>query len=183
MNPSQVLTAIGLTVWLGVLLAVAVYVSLRMRFPKSLFAPDVPLATRVMGSLVGLVFYGYYAFTSANVVVIFDIFMSGLIPYVLAVYAISVTIERRRAQRLGLPEPGTGGTLSMAEGPVFFAVALPFAAVAVFLTVYGMANEISGNSGEGIAGLGLGAVAWFIAIGMGLFGFGVLWLRRLANRS
>lgn len=179
MNPSQVLTAVGLTVWFGVLVAAAVFVSLRMRFPKSLFARDAPLATRLMGSLVGLILYGYYSFTSPNVVMVFDIFLSGLIPYVLGAYAISLTVERRRARRLGLPEPGTGGTLSMAEGPVFLAIALPFAAVAVFLTVYGIANEISGNSGEGIAGLGLGAAAWFIAIFMGGWGFGVLWLRRL----
>lgn len=71
--------------------------------------------------------------------------------------------------RLGLPEPGTGGTISFAESAVFLAIALLFAAAALALTVYGVANELGGNQREGGAALGLGAAAWFIAIFMGLF--------------
>jgi hypothetical protein len=84
-------------------------------------------------------------------------------------YVIALEVERRRAARLGEPEPGTAGTVSFAEFAVFLAIALPFAVGALALTVYGIANEIGGNRGEGTAGLGLGAAAWFIALFMGLF--------------
>jgi hypothetical protein len=137
----------------------------------------------VIGALAGVVVWGYYAFTTPNIVLVVDIFLSGFIPYVLTAYAASVTLERRRARQLGLPEPGTGGTLSFAEGPVFLAIALPFAAVALFLIGYGIWNETSGNRGEGLAGLELGAVASFIAIAMGLFGFGVLRVRLVRDRG
>jgi hypothetical protein len=63
------------------------------------------------------------------------------------------------------------------------AIAFPFAAVALFLIGYGIWNETSGNRGEGLAGLGLGALASFIAIAIGLFGFGVLWVRRVRDRG
>jgi hypothetical protein len=156
-----------------------------MRFPKSLFRRrvGVPLATQVIGALAGVVVWGYYAFTTPNVVLVVDIFLSGFIPYVLAAYAVSVALERRRARQFDLPEPGTGGTLSFAEGPVLLAIALPFAAVALFLIGYGIWNETWGNRGEGLAGLELGAVAWFIAIAMGLFGFGVLRVRLVRDRG
>jgi hypothetical protein len=185
MNPIEVLTAGGLTIWLVALVGIAYVVQKRVRFPKSLFTrgAGVPLATQVIGALAGVVIWAYYAFTTPNVVLVVDIFLSGFIPYVLAAYAVSVTLERRRARQLGLPEPGTGGTLSFAEGPVFLAIAFPFAAVALFLIGYGIWNETSGNRGEGLAGLGLGAVASFIAIAMGLFGFGVLWVRRVRDRG
>lgn len=80
--------------------------------------------------------------------------------------------------RLGLPEPGTGGTTSFAENAVFLAIAVPFAVAALVLIVYGIANELGGNRGEGIAALGLGAAALFMAIFMGLFASPLLLARR-----
>ena len=97
------------------------------------------------------------------------LFASGLVIYALGTYVIALTAERRRATRLGLPEPGTAGTTSFAESAVFVAIALPFAVAALVLTIYGIAYEIGGNRGEGGAALALGAMAWFLAIVMGLF--------------
>jgi len=171
-NLDQVLTAIGLTVWLGVLVAAAGYVAWRMRFPPSRFNPDAaaPIATRVIGSLVGLAIFGYYAFAAPNVIVVVDVFLSGFITYVLLAYAVALTVERRRAKRFALPEPGTGGTASIAESAAFLAIALLLAVAALLLTIYGAANELGGNGREGLAGLGLGAFAWVIAMVMGIYG-------------
>jgi hypothetical protein len=93
------------------------------------------------------------------------------------VNVVALNFERRRATRLELPEPGTEGTRSFAEFAVFLAIAVPFALTALALTVYGIANEIGGNRGEGDAGLALGACAGFLAFVMGLFGSPLLALR------
>jgi hypothetical protein len=52
-----------------------------------------------------------------------------------------------------------------------------FAVAALALAVYGIANEVAGNRGEGGAALGFGAAALFIAIVMGLFGSPLLLAR------
>jgi hypothetical protein len=102
------------------------------------------------------------------------VFASGLVIYAMGIYVIALTAERRQAMRRGLPEPGTAGTMSFAEFTVFLSIALIFGIAALALTVYGIVNEVGGNRGEGGAGLGLGASAWFIAVFMGLFGSPVL---------
>jgi hypothetical protein len=156
-----------------------------MRFPKSWLAPDEssPMATKLMGGLVGFGVFAFYAFTAPNFVVVVNIFLSAFVAYVLASYAVSLTVERRRAHRLGLPEPGTDGAVSTAEGVVSWAISIPFAAAALFLTVYGISSAVSGNRGEGVTGLGLGAVAWLIAVAMGLYGFVTLrWQRPRGRR-
>jgi hypothetical protein len=143
-----------------------------MRFPKSMFIsnPAPPLATRVIGALVGLGLFVYYAFSAPSVALAGDVIASAIIPYVLVAYAVALTIERRRAKRLGLPEPGTSGTMSGAEGVVLLAVAVLFGAAAALFTIYGITNQLGGNRGEGVAGLVLGAIAWVIALVTGLFG-------------
>jgi hypothetical protein len=122
-----------------------------------------------VGAIAGLLIFAYTAFSIPTVAWVANVFASVVVIYVLAAYVVALTFERRRAMRLGLPEPGTGGTISFAESAVFFAIALLFAAAALSLTVYGIANEFGGNQREGGAALGLGAAAWFIAIFMGLF--------------
>ena len=107
-----------------------------------------------------------------------DWFASGLVIYVLAAYVVALTVERRRAVRLGLPEAGTGGTTSFAESAVFLAVAVLLAVAALVMIWYGIANELGGNRGEGIAALGLGAAALFMALFMGLFASPLLLARR-----
>jgi hypothetical protein len=97
--------------------------------------------------------------------------------YGVGVYVVALTVERRRAKRLGLPEPGTDGSVSFAETAVFLAIALPFAVAGLVLMVYGIANEVGGNRGEGLAALGLGGTALFLAIVMGLFGSPLLLTR------
>jgi hypothetical protein len=136
----------------------------------------MPVAGRVLSVLAGLVIFAGFAFSAPNVAWVVTVFASGLVAYVLGAYAVALTVERRRATRLGLPEPGTGGTISFAESAVFLAIAVPFTVAALVLTVYGIANEF-GNGGEGGAALGLGAVAWFIAIVMGLFASPLLLVR------
>jgi hypothetical protein len=181
MDASRFLIAGGLTVWLGGLVAAAGYVGWRMRFPRSLFRSgyeSMPVAGRVLSGLVGLAIFAGTAFTYPTVAWVFTVFASGLVIYVLAAYAVALTVERRRARRLGLPEPGTDATVSFAESAVFLAIALPFAVAALVLTVYGTANEFGGNGGEGGAALGLGAVAWFLAIVMGLYASPLLLVRR-----
>jgi hypothetical protein len=168
MNPGRVLVASGLTIWLGLLVALVAFVRWKMRFPKSLFTSvaATPMATRVITGLVGLGFFASYAVANPSVALVADLFASGLIPYVLAAYAVALTVERRRAKRLGLPEPGTEGTISFAESAACLAIAVPFAVAALLFTAYGIVNELGGNGSEGLAGLGLAAITWFMAIAM-----------------
>jgi hypothetical protein len=166
-----------LTVWLGGLVAAAAYVRRRMRFPKSMYAGLLGSPPGWFGVISALLIFAGTSFFVPTVVWAANWFASGLVIYVLGAYVVALTVERRRAMRLGLPEPGTGGTTSFAECAVFLAIALPFAVGALGLTVYGVANELGGNRGEGLAGLGLGAMAWFMAIVMGLFASPLLLLR------
>jgi hypothetical protein len=172
MNPGSTLTAIGLAAWLGVIVAAAIYIPRRMRFPPSMFAPEkaVPLASQVIGGLVGVGLFGYYAFTNPGVALAGDLVVSATVLYVLIVYAVALMVERRRAKQVGLPEPGTSGTSSSAECVVLLAFAVLLALAATLLTIYGIDNQLGGNGGEGVAGLILGAMAWVIAIVLGLFG-------------
>jgi hypothetical protein len=178
MDVARVLTAGGLAVWLGVLVAAAAYVRRRMRFPKSMYAGLWGRSPGWSGAISGLLTFAIIAFFVPTVAWVVAWFTSGLVIYVMGAYVVALTVERHRAMRLGLPEPGTGGTLSFAESAVFLAIALPFALAALFLTVNGIANEIGGNSKEGVAALGLGAAALFIAIVMGLFASPLLLARR-----
>jgi hypothetical protein len=130
-------------------------------------------------AIVGLLLFAVAAYSVPAVAWVATAFASGLVIYALGAYVIALTVERRRAMRRGLPEPGTAGTISLAESAVFLSIAVPFAVAALGLTVYGIANEVGGNRGDGGAALGLGAVAWFIAIFMGLFGSPLLIARRL----
>jgi hypothetical protein len=125
-----------------------------------------------------LVTFAVTAFFVPTVAWVVDVFTSGLVIYGLGVYVVALTVERRRAMRLGLPEPGTAGTTSFAENVVFLAIAVLFAVAAVVFAVLGTANELGGNRGEGGAALGLGAAALFIAIVMGLFASPLLLARR-----
>lgn len=174
------LTAVGLTVWLGLLAAATFYVRWRMRFPKSMFPSDAdaPLATRVIGAVVGLAGAAYYAFSAPSIVLFFDVVVSALVPYFLVAYTVALTVERRRAKRLGLPEPGTSGTSSGAEAVVLLAMAGLFAVAATVATIYGIENQLGGNGGEGLAGLVLGAIGWVMALVAGLFGLLSLWVLR-----
>lgn len=127
--------------------------------------------------IVGLVLFAVTAFSVPTVAWVFTLFTTGFVIYGTGAYVMAVTVERRRATRRGLPEPGTAGTISFAENAVFLAIAVPCAVTALALTVYGIANEIGGNRGEGGAGLALGACAWFITFFMGLFASPLLLLR------
>jgi hypothetical protein len=170
MDPSRFVVAGGLALWLGGLVAAAAYISRRLRFPKSRYASDSGAAPRWLGAIVALILYAVTAFAVPSVAWVFTVFATAVIAYATGVYVIALTTERRRAIQRGLPEPGTEGSLSVAEFAVFLSIAVPFAVAALALTVYGIANEAGGNRGEGGAALGLGAVAWFIAIFMGLYG-------------
>jgi hypothetical protein len=173
----RILTAGGLTVWLGGLVAVAAYVRWRMRFPKSMYTRTRFPSGR-SAPILGLLIFAVTAYLVPTVAWAATTFGSGLVIYVLGAYVVALTVERRRAMRLGLPEPGTNGIVSFAECAVFLAIALPFAVGALGLTVYGIANELGGNRGVGLAALGLGGMAWFIAIVMGLFASPLLLVRR-----
>ena len=176
------LTAVGLTVWLGGLVAAAAYISRRMRFPRSMYQfmyQADPLRSSVwFRSIAGSLMFGIIAYLVPTVAWVATLFGSGVVIYGVGVYVVALTVERRRARRLGLPEPGTDGSLSFAETAVFLAIALPFAVAALALIVYGIANELGGNRGEGLAALGLGGVALFLAVGMGAFGSPLLLTRR-----
>jgi hypothetical protein len=178
MDVPQVLTAGGLTVWLGALLAAAAYVRLRMRFPKSMYAGLRGRPPGWSGAIAGLLAFAITAFFVPTIAWGVNWIASGLVIYTLAAYVVALTVERRRAMRLGLSEPGTGGTTSFAESAVFLAIAALFAVTALVSIVYGIANEVGGNRGEGGAALGLGAAALFIAIFMGLFASPLLLARR-----
>jgi hypothetical protein len=178
----RVLTAVGLTVWLGGLVAAAAYISRRIRFPKSMYQfmyQEDPLRSSVwFRSIAGSLIFAITAYQVPTVAWAATLFGSGVVIYGVGVYVVALTVERRRAERLGLPEPGTDGSLSYAETAVFLAIALPFAVAGLVLIVYGIANELGGNRGEGLAALGLGAIALFLAMGMGLFGSPLLLARR-----
>jgi hypothetical protein len=178
MDVPRFLTAAGLTVWLGVLVAAATSVRLRMRFPKSMYAGLWRRPPGWTGTISGLVTFAVTAFFVPTAAWGFNWVASGLVIYGLGAYVVALTVERRRATRLGLPEPGTGGTTSFAESAVFLAIAALFAVTALMTIVYGIANEVGGNRGEGGAALGLGAAALFIAIFMGLFASPLLLARR-----
>jgi hypothetical protein len=178
MDVPRVLTAGGLAVWLGVLVAAAAYVRRRMRFPKSMYAGLWGRSPGWSGAISGLLTFAIAAFFVPTVAWVVAWFTSGLVIYVLGAYVLVLTVERRRAMRLGLPEPGTGGTSSFAENSVFLAIAVVFAVTALVLIVYGIANELGGNRGEGGAALGLGAAALFMGIVMGLFASPLLLARR-----
>jgi hypothetical protein len=169
LDAGRVLFAAGVTLWLGVLVAASVYVTRRMRFPRSMYARASTGSTTWPGAIGTFISFAVAAFFVPMVVWVLTLFTTALFIYVMVAYVIALEVERRRAARLGEPEPGTAGTVSFAEFAVFLAIALPFAVGALALTVYGIANEIGGNRGEGTAGLGLGAAAWFIALFMGLF--------------
>jgi hypothetical protein len=173
----RILTAGGLTVWLGGLVAAATYVRRRMRFPKSMYTRTRFPSGR-SAPILGLLVFAVTAYGVPTVAWVATIFGSGIVIYVLGAYVVALSLERRRAIRLGLPEPGTGGTPSVAEFAVFLAIAVPFAVAALVLIVYGIANEVGGNRGEGGAALGLGAGALFIAFFMGLFASPLLLARR-----
>ena len=169
MDASRLLVAGGLTIWLGGLVAAVGYTGRRMRFPKSMYARNSLGLSGWSRSIVGLLLFAATAWSLPMVAWVCTLFASGLVIYALGTYVIALTAERRRATRLGLPEPGTAGTTSFAESAVFVAIAVPFAVAALVLTIYGIAYEIGGNRGEGGAALALGAMAWFLAIVMGLF--------------
>jgi hypothetical protein len=149
-----------------------------MRFPRSLGGPWLASVPAVIKIPVGLLAFASLAYSAPNVVWPFTLFTTGLVVYAMGVNVIALVVERRRAQRRGLPEPGTDGTLSLAESVVFLAIALPFAVAAVGLTVYGVVNELGGNGREGGAGLALGAMALFMAIVMGLGALPIVIARR-----
>jgi hypothetical protein len=177
LDVGRVLFAAGVTLWLGALVAATAYVSRRLRFPRSMYARTSTGSTTWPGVIAALISLGVAAFFVPMVVWVLTLFTTGFVIYGMGAYVIALKVERRRAARRGAPEPGTAGTISVAEFAVFLAIALLFAATALALTVYGIANEIGGNRGEGIAGLGLGAAAWFIAFFMGLFASPLLVLR------
>jgi hypothetical protein len=182
MDAARVLTAGALTVWLGGLLAATTYISRSMRFPKSMYQfmyQGNPLRSSAwFRSISGFLMFGVAAYLVPTVAWVATIFGSGVVTYGLGVYVIALTVERRQAKQLGLPEPGTDGSTSFAESAVFSAFALLFAVAALALAVYGIANEVAGNRGEGGAALGFGAAALFIAIVMGLFASPLLLIRR-----
>jgi hypothetical protein len=173
----RLLAAGGLTVWLAGLVAAAAYVGRRMRFPRSMYARNSFGLSGWYRSIVGLLLFAATAYTVPMVAWVFTLFTSGLVIYGIGTYVIALVAERRRAMRLGLPEPGTAGTISFAESAVFLSIAVPFAVAALALTVFGVAYEIGGNRGEGGAALALGAMAWFITIVMGLFASPILLAR------
>jgi hypothetical protein len=92
--------------------------------PPSMFAPEkaVPLASQVIGGLVGVGLFGYYAFTTPSVALAGDLVVSATVPYVLIVYTVALIVERRTAKQVGLPEPGTSGTSSSAVCVVLLAL-------------------------------------------------------------
>ena len=167
MDVGRLLIAVGLTVWLGGLAAAVAYTRRRMRFPKSMYGRIVGPAPGWSGAIGLLISFAVAAFFVPTVAWFAIVFATILAAYVMGAYVIALSVERRRAARLGLPEPGTGATISFAESAVFLAVAAPVAVGALALTVYGVANEAGGNRAEGVAGLALGAAAWFFAIVMG----------------
>ena len=156
-DASRLLVAGGLTIWLGALLGAITYVSRRMRFPKSMYARNLAGPSRWVGSIAGFVLFAATAFSAPTVAWVFTLFTTGFVIYGTGAYVMALRVERRRATRLGAPEPGTAGTISFAENAVFLAIAVPCALTALALTVYGIANEIGGNRGEGGAGAGAGS--------------------------
>jgi len=179
MDAARALTACGLTVWLAALVAAAAFVRTRMRCPKSMYAGRWGRRPPGWaGAISGLVTFAVTAFFVPTVAWGVNWIASVLVIYALGSYVVALTVERRRAMRLGLPEPGTDGTTSFAEFVVFLAIAALFALTALGLTVYGIANELGANRGEGGAALGLGVAALFVAIFMGLFASPLLLARR-----
>jgi len=174
---SRLVLAVGLSIWLGALVASVGYLGRRMHFPRSNYARAGPAASPVVGAIGGLVVFAVTAYSAPMVAWVITLFTTGLVIFAMGVYVPALNYERRRATRLELPEPGTEGTRSFAEFAVFLAVAVPFGITALALTVYGIANEIGGNRGEGTAGLGLGAFAWFLTLCMVGFGSPLLALR------
>ena len=176
----RLLVAVGLTIWLGGVASAATYVRRRARFPKSMYAGILGNPARSSAWFVvipGLITFGFAAYTVPDVAWGIALLASGLVTYGLAVYVVALSVERRRAIRLGLPEPGTAGTVSLAEFAAFLAFALAFAAAALGLTVDGIAHEFGGNRGDGVAELGVAAGAWLITFFMGLFASPLLILR------
>lgn len=129
-------------------------------------------------SVSGLLMFAVAAYVVPMVAWVAVIFGSGVVIYGLAVYVVALTVERRRAKRLGFPEPGTDGSSSFAESAVFLAFAVLFVVAALVAAAYGIANELAGNRGEGGAALVLGGAALFIAVVMGLFASPLLLIRR-----
>ena len=177
LDASRLLLAVGLSIWLGALVAAVTYLGRRMHFPRSNYYRAELGSPPWLGAIGGLVVFAVTAYSAPMVAWVITLFTTGLVIFAMGVYVVALNFERRRAMRLELPEPGTEGTRSFAEFAVFLAIAVPFALTALALTVYGIANEIGGNRGEGTAGLGLGAFAWFIAFFMVLFGSPLLALR------
>jgi hypothetical protein len=103
MDVPRVLTAGGLAVWLGVLVAAAAYVRRRMRFPKSMYAGLWGRSPGWSGAISGLLTFAIAAFFVPTVAWVVAWFTSGLVIYVLGAYVVALTVERRRAaRRLGL---------------------------------------------------------------------------------
>lgn len=175
---ARLLTAAGLTVWLGGLVAAVAYARRGMRSPKSIYGAMLGPAPGWFGVTGGVISFAMAAFFVPTVAWFAILFATVVVVYAMGAYVLALYAERRGAARLGQPEPGTAGTPSYAESVVFLAVAVPFAVGALALTVYGIANEAGGNRGEGVAGLALAAGAWFIAIVMGLFASPLLLVRR-----
>jgi hypothetical protein len=177
LGASRLLPAVGLTIWLGALLTATTYVSRRMRFPKAMYARGFSGSVTTLRTIAGLILFAVAAVSAPTVALVFTMFATGLVAYGMGAYLIALKVERRRATRLGAPEPGTAGIFSVAESAVFLAMAVPCAVTALALTVYGIASELGGNRGEGAAGLGLGAAAWLMTFFMALFASPLLLLR------
>jgi hypothetical protein len=182
-DASRLFAAVGLTVWIGGLVGAVLLVSRRMRFPKSMYAGVAGPPPGWIGVISGLIAFAGTSYAFPNVVWWFNVVATGLVTYMLAVYVLALTVERRRAARLGLPEPGTEGTISLAELVVFMAVAVPCAVGALALAVYGVVNVLGGHRDEGGAALGIGALALVMALFMGIFGSPLLIMLREATRS
>jgi FtsH-binding integral membrane protein len=181
LDPTRILVAGGLTLWLGGLVVAVAYTRRRMHFPQSVY-PRLQSPPSWPAVVAGLLVFALTAYSVPTVAWVGTVFASCMVIYAMSVYVIVLRAERHRAARLGLPEPGTGGTTSFAESAVSLAISVLFAVAALALTVYGVANEIGGHRGEGGAALIFGAIALFITIVMGLFASPLL-LLRLRRRS
>ena len=148
-----------------------------MHFPKTNYPRAGAGSSPWLGAIGGLGVFAWTAYSAPMVAWVITLFTTGLVIFAMGLYVVALNFERRRATRLELPEPGTEGSRSFAEFAVFLAFAVLFGITALGLTVYGIANEIGGNRGEGTAGLGLGAFAWLITVCMVFFGSPLLALR------
>jgi hypothetical protein len=180
MNSDPFLVAIGLLAWAGLLVATAGYANWRMRIPAS-GGVQYSLAFKVIWVMVGFGFWGIACFYRPDVALVWNLIATAFIPYMFGTWAVALAAERRRAKRLGLPEPGTDGTGSIGQTVVYWAIGLLFGLAALVLTAFGVANQLAGNS-YAMRVLGLGGAAWFVAIWIGLLGLSSLRRYRRLNR-